>query len=112
MAPGLTILQWKLKIESALANANFVLGPGTTAIPNPDIFFTAAINGCSVFVNGNAADPTVYHGGAEQNEIAAIKNQLGNTFWNMIGGNTEGMWMNLFKGFDVDGLLENYCHWK
>ena len=30
---------------------------------DPDIFFTAAINGCSVFVQGSANAPTVYHAG-------------------------------------------------
>jgi hypothetical protein len=35
------------------------------AIPagGPSIFFTAAINGCSVFVTGTPQAPTVYHGG-------------------------------------------------
>ncbi len=31
--------------------------------PDPDIFFTAAINGCSIFVQGNADSPSVYHAG-------------------------------------------------
>jgi hypothetical protein len=31
--------------------------------PDPDVFFTAAINGCSVFVQGTASSPTVYHAG-------------------------------------------------
>lgn len=31
--------------------------------PDPDIFFTAAINGCSVFVQGQPDTPTVYHAG-------------------------------------------------
>lgn len=30
---------------------------------DPDLFFTAAINGCSVFVSGTQQNPTVYHGG-------------------------------------------------
>lgn len=30
---------------------------------DPNIFFTAAINGCSVFVQGDPASPTVYHAG-------------------------------------------------
>jgi hypothetical protein len=33
---------------------------------DPDIFFTAAINGCSVFVTGDPTSPTVWHGGTEQ----------------------------------------------
>lgn len=31
--------------------------------PGPSIFFTAAINGCSVFVQGDPDSPTVYHAG-------------------------------------------------
>jgi len=31
----------------------------------PGVFFTAAINGCSVFITGNAQSPTVYHAGLE-----------------------------------------------
>jgi hypothetical protein len=32
---------------------------------NPGIFFTAAINGCSVFARGNPKEPTVYHAGID-----------------------------------------------
>jgi hypothetical protein len=32
-------------------------------VPDPDVFFTAAINGCSVFVQGDPTSPTVYHAG-------------------------------------------------
>jgi len=32
---------------------------------NPGLFFTAAINGCSVFVRGQSMNPTVYHGGID-----------------------------------------------
>lgn len=35
----------------------------TRADPGPSIFFTAAINGCSVFVQGDPDAPTVYHAG-------------------------------------------------
>ena len=38
-----------------------------TSNPDPDIFFTAAINGCSVFVQGSARHPTVYHAGGVTN---------------------------------------------
>jgi hypothetical protein len=33
--------------------------------PDPDIFFTAAINGCSVFFQGTAQNPTIYHCGGD-----------------------------------------------
>lgn len=36
--------------------------------PDPDIFLTAAINGCSVFVQGDADAPTVYHAGGYTGE--------------------------------------------
>lgn len=36
---------------------------GTRRGLDPDIFFTAAINGCSVFVQGDPKSPTVYHAG-------------------------------------------------
>ena len=32
-------------------------------VASPDIFFTAAINGCSVFIQGTPANPTIYHAG-------------------------------------------------
>ncbi len=32
---------------------------------DPDIFFTAAINGCSVFIQGTEESPTVYHAGGD-----------------------------------------------
>jgi hypothetical protein len=32
---------------------------------DPDIFFTAAINGCSVFFQGTAQNPTIYHCGGD-----------------------------------------------
>lgn len=31
--------------------------------PDPDVFFTAAINGCSIFIQGQADHPTIYHAG-------------------------------------------------
>lgn len=32
---------------------------------DPDIFFTAAINGCSVFIQGQPDNPTIYHAGGD-----------------------------------------------
>lgn len=34
---------------------------------NPDIFFTSALTGCSIFVKGPANSPTVYHAGFDSN---------------------------------------------
>jgi hypothetical protein len=38
---------------------------GSNNSPNPDpgLFFTAAINGCSVIITGNANNPRIFHGG-------------------------------------------------
>jgi len=46
--------------------------------PDPDFFFTAAINGCSVFVQGDPTSPTVYHGGGATN--VSDKNEAAR-FW-------------------------------
>lgn len=93
---------WKITLESAATTPTITVGAATTtAIPNPELFFTAAINGCSVFARGNTTTPRIYHGGAEQNEIAEIRNQLGNALWNQLGGNAEGMWLNVFQGLGV-----------
>jgi len=32
---------------------------------DPDVFFTAAINGCSIFIQGSPENPTVYHAGGD-----------------------------------------------
>jgi hypothetical protein len=41
-----------------------VIGPGSHIL-DPDIFFTAAINGCSIFIQGSPENPTVYHAGGD-----------------------------------------------
>ncbi len=40
-----------------------VIPPKGRNNPDPDVFFTAAINGCSVFFQGTAQNPTIYHAG-------------------------------------------------
>lgn len=49
---------------------------------SPDIFFTAAINGCSVFVKGGSRSPVVAHAGTE----------TGTPY----GGDSAGFWRALF----------------
>ena len=49
--------------ESAGAIVKLTIPPQGTTNPDPDIFLTAAINGCSVFVQGSATNPTIYHAG-------------------------------------------------
>jgi hypothetical protein len=40
------------------------IGPDSHIL-DPDIFFTAAINGCSIFIQGSPENPTVYHAGGD-----------------------------------------------
>jgi hypothetical protein len=54
--------------------------PGGIAFP--DIFFTAGINGCSVFVRGPLNAPTVYHAGIDGP---------------LPGGDAVAHWRNLFR---------------
>ncbi|PWR02153.1 hypothetical protein DKT77_12845 [Meridianimarinicoccus roseus] len=53
--------------DEAGAIVKLHIPPKGTHNPDPDIFFTAAINGCSVFVQGTPDDPTVYHAGGSTN---------------------------------------------
>ncbi len=47
--------------------ANAVAAPPANMLAkDPDLFFTAAINGCSVFVTGDPKAPRVYHGGTQE----------------------------------------------
>ena len=43
---------------------------------DPKIFFTAAINGCSVFVRGDPRSPTVTHAGISQTQTPYGNNPL------------------------------------
>lgn len=36
-------------------------------LPNPSLFFTSALTGCSIFVKGPADSPTAYHAGFDSN---------------------------------------------
>jgi hypothetical protein len=90
---------WKEKIEPFATVPTINFGdPTIDNVPNPDLFFTAAINGCSVFVNGPADAPKIYHGGIETSELQTIINEIGNANWAAFGGNAEGLWRNLFLG--------------
>jgi hypothetical protein len=56
----------KLKISDVATSPviNFA-GLGIAPVANPSLFFTAGINGCSVFAIGAAATPSLYHGGVD-----------------------------------------------
>jgi hypothetical protein len=59
---------------------------------DPDLFFTAAVNGCSVFVEGDPSHPVVYHAGTMDD-----RSKLGsaNAF---VGGSAMLHWTQLFEG--------------
>jgi len=73
--------------------------PAIAALPNPRLFYTAAINGCSVFAYGTATGPTVVHAGFETN--FADKGKV-----DQLGGNSAAMWKSLLEGVTAspDGL--------
>lgn len=76
----------KLKIPDVATTPTIVFNPGVASLPNPDLFFTAGINGCSVFSVGAADTPSVYHGGI--NPGALTMNLLPNE-------TTEAAWRRL-----------------
>lgn len=93
----------KLKINPSNesgANGTASFNPaGIDPLPNPDVFFTAAINGCSVFASGSPREPSVYHGGIDGlMEDPAVSNLSAKQFQSL-GGTSEDIWRNLLDGF-------------
>ena len=63
--PGGWVPVYWLPWNTAGAAIRLTIPAHTAANPGPGLFFTAAINGCSVFFQGPAQNPTIYHcGGA------------------------------------------------
>jgi hypothetical protein len=74
--------------------------------PDPDIFFTAAINGCSVFFDGPPDNPTVYHAGGSTCTATAA---AGAQFWrnimaNVLGGGAASSEVNKTQYIMTDGV--------
>lgn len=66
--------------------------PGAGKSPlDPDLFFTAAISGCSVMVAGDPRAPIVTHGGTTDNRSNL---KADNAF---VGGNSRLHWQDLFQ---------------
>ena len=92
----------KLKIEGVTANNDKIPSrvAGIDDLPNPSIFFTAALSGCSVFVHGDHFSPSVYHGGSGQsgflNDIGAA-NKL-----RASAQTSEEFWRAIFHGVNLD----------
>ena len=77
---------------STTPTLNFGGTLGTT--PNPHIFFTAAINGCSVFVRGSDAGPSVWHAGL----TGDVEKAIGPDNFQRLGGTSENVWRKLMEG--------------
>ena len=80
----------KIKIPPKIPSRTGV-SDTTRRLSDPDIFFTAAINGCSVFAVGDPKSPTVYHAGTTEGR-SNLSNP--NPF---IGGNARLHWTDVFE---------------
>jgi hypothetical protein len=79
---------YKLKISSNVTDPVLNFGPNIDPLPNPRLFFTAAINGCSVFAVGNQANPSMYHGGFDPGGLTSpvINNETTEEAWRRLLG--------------------------
>jgi hypothetical protein len=71
----------KIKIRSNVTDPVINCGHGVDPVNNPPIFFTAAINGCSVFAAGDARNPSMYHGGVDGAMTVRGDNELTEAAW-------------------------------
>ena len=90
-------LPWKsgrivrLKIASVVGNGKTLqFGNGIDPMPNPDIFFTASLNGCSVFAVGDAMAPSVYHAGTDGKMTDVQGNETTEKAWERLVGKSGG----------------------
>jgi hypothetical protein len=81
----------KIKILDKTATPSIVFGPGIDPVPNPDLFFTAAINGCSVIAVGATSAPSIYHGGLDGDTMAPrLANETTEDAWQRLVGRIGG----------------------
>jgi hypothetical protein len=77
-------------------------------LPNPDIFFTAAVSGCSVFVRGDPSAPSIYHGGIDGKLVDSKQGKFLNRGifnkkqFDRLGGSTPAFWRQVLSGMDYD----------
>jgi hypothetical protein len=88
----------KLKIEQSVATPVLNFGVGVATEANPDLFFTAAINGCSIFAYGDLDGPTVYHAGLTGDVMAAL-----GTNAPLLGTTSEEAWGSLLNQVTFSG---------
>lgn len=70
----------------------------------PDVFFTAAINGCSVFVTGTARAPTVYHAGIGAPLATSYKHGAATLLQAAAAGDSALFWRRLLV--HLEGIKE------
>lgn len=77
-------------------------------LPNPDLFFTAAVSGCSVFVRGGPVTPSVYHGGIDGKLVDdtsgkfTVRGVFSKRQFKRLGGSTPAFWRQVLSGMDYD----------
>jgi len=64
--------------------------PAVNAGPQPDFFFTAAINGCSIFIQGSAKNPTIFHAGGNPVETGRDTTKVWRQLVNLIKDPAKG----------------------
>lgn len=76
----------KIKIRSNVTDPVINCGTGIDPVNNPPIFFTAAINGCSVYAVGNTQNPSMYHGGVDGPMAVRNPTELTEDAWRRLVG--------------------------
>jgi hypothetical protein len=69
-------------------------GSDSSPHEDPDLFFTAAINGCSVFFQGEPDNPTIYHAGGDTGRKDV---EAGADFWREVLTNFADLSRGQFK---------------
>jgi hypothetical protein len=84
---------FKMKLSSFVADPVLNFGGGIDPMPNPGLFFTAGINGCSVFAVGDPKSPSVYHGGFDPGSglnMPLLPNETTEQGWQRLLGRSNG----------------------
>jgi hypothetical protein len=91
----------KIKIRSLATDPTIDAGVGIDPIPNPDLFVTAAINGCSVFAVGDTKFPSLYHGGVDGEFSVRDPAETTEEAWRRLLGRTN---KNGKQNYNVQGV--------
>jgi len=80
----------KIKIRNVATDPTIAIGGGVLPVPNPAIFVTAAINGCSVFSVGDSKFPSLYHGGSDGEVTVRAPTETTEAAWERLLGRLGG----------------------